>query len=368
MWNTWSITAAVAVLAVLPGCPEEDDDDQQADDDTVAQDDDTSPGDDDTGGSEAEVLSTYPEDGAADAYYRTDIEVVFDRHVDDVAISLIEEDTGTSIPGELTHDGDDDHASFDPFGGSEDEHLQALTSYLASITWDGHDPVELRFQTSEVGTPLTAPQTQVVGNDYVFNLGTATWIEPPESSLTSKYFLDIGIGFQVEAIEGDTFAARGAIVERVDGSWIQDLCQPSLDWDEAAPGYWNNPYLHLGPVNAVVAAGGYDADFPGLTVGASFAPGAETLEGGTFGSFMVVVGFDMEGPEAICDLLSRLGIECVECPHDSSMLCLPLTARSMTGAHVEISGIHPETGESTAGITEVTPEMVEAWQASGICH
>jgi len=57
----------------------------------------------------------------------------------------------------------------------------------------------------------------------------------------------------------------------------------------------------------------------------------------------------------------------LECPHDPSLYCFPLAARSMTGEQVQISGTHPETGETTEGITEITQEMIEAWQVDEYC-
>ncbi len=346
---------------VLVGCPT--DEPAPEDDDTTAADDD------DSEDLLAEIVSTYPEDGATDAYYRTDIEVIFDRAVGNVAIALAE-DVGAAITGDLTVDRDDTRATFDPYGDDGDGHLTPLASYTATITWDDHEPVELHFQTSEVGTPVGDPEAQVVGHDYVLDLGTGTFTEPPGvGELTSQNLTSIGFGFRIESIDGNNTEAIGAQVTLIEDTWHQDLCTPSLDWHAVEPGFWDNPYLRLGPVHAAIESYPYYADWPGLTIGGSFSADGQELVEGILDAFIVVedVGLDPHSPGATCDVLATLGIECVECPHDPSEFCLRLAARNMAGERSVVLGVDPETGETVTGLTEVTAEMVDAWEAAGLC-
>jgi len=334
-------------------------------------DDDATQDDDDSAEAMAEILSTYPEDGATDAYYRTDIEICFDRAVGTVTITLVE-DAGTAIGGDLTVDQDDMRSTFKPFGDDEAGHLNPLTSHTATITWDDHEPVELHFQTSDLGTPVLDNQLLVDG-DYGLDLKTGTFTDASfMGTMFESYYPETLMGIHVEAITGTEIQVYGGAVTAGDGNHIQNLCHPTISFTsedgEPGPGLFVDPYLHIGPQDVSTNPWGYENVLSDVEIGGSFAVEGDTLAEGTFEGLYDLWSYEFElGWICNCEIVNSLGIDCVECPDGSGPCCVVFSGRNFPAGRVEVTGTHPETGEQTIGLTEVTTEMVAAWETGGFC-
>ncbi len=370
--RTSLFVALTAVVGLLVGCGDEAADDYAPDDDAVGDDDVAS--DDDVAAVPVEITETYPVAGATDVYHRNDLIVWFDGIADQVETTLVDDD-GDPIEGVLAFNSESASttvATFDPYGESENQHLDPSTAYTATVTWVHHDPVTWEFVTSEVGAPVT-DVASLVGRDFRLDLASARFTQPTGvGSLLGQYLGDLDLIAHIASIEDTDIQIHVGSVEVADGAYTQDLCDPTLAMTsvdgDPGPGLFDNPYVHFGPGDLHLAIEGYEATLLHVEIGVSFTADGAALAGGTLDTFMEVVGVGFpEDPGAECDLLETLGIECVDCPDGSGEYCLPVSAFDMAGERVDVSGVHPETGEPTQGLVEVTEEMITAWRAEDLC-
>ncbi len=352
--------------SLMLGCPTGDDDD---DDTSVTDDDDDVTDDDDD---DAEIKETEPQEGDNDFYHRNSIFVEFTDDVTAAEITLVD-DGGTAVTGDNALNDNSTMLEFNPFGVSDTDHLEPNTSYTATITWDDHAPVDLHFQTSEVGTATNI--ADIIGFDYFLDLGSATFTEPPGvGSLLSQYIADVYVIVHVVAIDEGTgnIDVFGGIVDKEGNDYVQNLCDPTLAMTEEEPGTWDNPYMQIGPTDFHLAIEGYEATIADLKIGGSFTPDASAMVGGTFDGMMdtrvldelIDPGAD-EG--AACDLLSSLGIDCEDCPDGSGAFCLTVSAYGIYSEKVSVIGENPETGEVYDTMTEVSETQIDEWVAGGFC-
>jgi len=359
----------VVSLGLVVGCPSNDDDD---DDSASTDDDDVS--DDDTGDDDdAAIKSTEPQEGDTDFYHRNNIYVEFTDDVTSAEIALAD-DGGGAVTGDNSLNDNSTMLTFNPFGDSDTDHLDPSTSYTATITWDGQS-AELHFSTSDVGTGVSDPATEIVGSDYFLDLGSATFTEPPGvGSLLSQYIADVYLIMHIDAIDegAGTIDIYGGIVDKEGNDYVQDMCTPTLGMTEQEPGMWDNPYMQIGPTDFFIAIEGYEATIADLKIGGSFTPDASMMVGGTFDGAMDTRVLDElidPGAEegAACDLLSSLGITCEECPGGEGPFCLTVSAYGIISEKVNVSAIDPGDGTQYDSLTYVSEAMIKAWIANGDC-
>ncbi len=352
--------------------PPGDDDD----DDDVCCDDDTWSDDDDQG---AEIKAVWPAEDATDAYHRAPIIVWFTDDVTTAAITLVD-GQGLVIPGDSELGDRDTRLTFDPHGDDPDQHLLPRTDYVATIHWD-ESTAELAFSTSSAGEPLVDAEDTVEGRDWLRDVSEGFILEPHGlGSLIAQYLSRPSV-LHVTDLDAASGRAEGygGQVAAVDGAWVQDLCQATVSLSGQDTGSWDNPYLSFAPTQPLTASSlSVDGEtwgeytLHGWRVDGSFLPGTSRLVGGTLTATVDTRGLDAAidpdaGEGVTCDLLSSLGIGCLDCPDGSGPFCLPIEILDMESEPVEVTGTHPETGEPFAGLVEVTEEMVVGWQAGGFC-
>jgi Bacterial Ig-like domain len=336
-----------------------------------ADDDDSADDDDDAAG--IEIEETFPQDGASDFYYRYNVWVEFSDEVSNASITLTDAG-GTEITGDSSMNDNNTELTFNPYGSAEGDHLDPSAAYTATISWDDHADVPLNFQTSAIGTPAGDPASDIVGQDYFLDLGTAEFTEPPGvGGILSQYIADVYVIFHIAAIDegAGTIDVFGGIVDKDGSDYVQDLCTETLPMTAEEPGTWDNPYMQIGPTDFELAIEGYEATIDDLMIGGAFSSDGSMMVGGTFdGKMDTRVLDDLIDPDAeegaACELLSSLGIECEECAGGGAF-CLTVSAHSIVSEKVSITGIDPGTGGVTEGLTLVTADDVAAWVASGDC-
>ncbi len=292
---------------------------ESGDDDVVADDDDDDDaGDDDDG---AEIVASNPVDGATDVHYRTRIEVTFSEPVEGAFIEL--EDDGGLVAGVSELDETGTTVTFDPHGDDPQEHLQPLTGYTATVRWSGHDPVELAFTTSEVGTVVSAGDVE--GYGYAADLLSGEFVEPP------------GVGPLLSQYMGDLFPVL----------WVLDVDDAGHtieiglgDGEETDIGTWHNPHMRLGPSDLTFHIEGLEASVSDVYLDGDFLPdGSALVEGGMDGLFdtrFLDILIDPGGSEgAACELMASLGIACVECPSDGDLACLRVVAAGFRAERID---------------------------------
>jgi hypothetical protein len=358
------------------GCMDIDDDDD--DDEACCDDDDDVCCDDDDTWEEdwAEIESTYPPEGATDFFYQYSLVVLFDDPVAELDGVLVDEG-GQAIPCDVSLADDGKQAILDPFAGSVSEHLSPATGYIATLTWDGAEPFDLHFSTSEAGAPVADPATDVVGNDYLRDIRTARVASPEHFfAFIDNFDTDVFGAFHVSSDDGAALSGFGATVRDVGGSFEQDLCVPTVDLTAA----WTDPVIHVGPMDlefpafSGVVADGQVTDVPFFDFDASgaFLPDGSALAGGTVAGTFDTRAYrafvDPAGDEdVVCDMMDALGIGCDECPGGSGPFCVTFSLYDLAGPRIDVVSTHPETGLELAGLTAVSREEVEAWQGLGFC-
>jgi hypothetical protein len=376
--HAWLIPGLV--MAWFLGCPGDEQHDDDDDDDESCCDDDTYD-DDEPDDDPAQIVLTRPVEGATDVYHRDPILVEFDAELPSAAIELRDAD-GTLVSCEVTVEERPDRVIFDPHGDDPVEHLLPDTDYTATIEWPG-DAFELHFRTSTLGTPLTAPDAALEGQDYAREVAAGWFIDPYGMDVVMEVFGDDFVPvLHVQEVrdEDGRIEAYGAVVARVEGELVQDLCSPTLamDTEGATLGDWANPWAQFGPLDLQALDYTPGPGSPHTSTGvvqwtgsATFSPGGTELLGHiealvdtrAWDTLIDPHGGGGEG----CDLLEALGIDCEDCPDGTGAHCLRMTLLDVPGTVADVQGVQPETGEVLTGLTEVTAQTLADWQAGGYC-
>ena len=131
----------------------------------------------DSGSSDAEnscaatVSSSVPADGAADAYYRADVEFAISE-MDASATVTVLDSSGAAVAGTQSTSSDGLTVYFTP-----DASLTPGASYTADISLcDGETNPSITFSTSTLGEALSG--CELTGNTYNLNLGDARFVQP----------------------------------------------------------------------------------------------------------------------------------------------------------------------------------------------
>ncbi len=339
-------------------------------------------GDDDTTGdpyvSDAMLQDSDPQDGEDDFYHRNDIRVDFTAPVDELEVTLVQKDGGVTLPGDLTLCESARCATFDPHGDDPDTHLLPSSDYTLTFAWRGHEPERMAFSTSDVGLAVEDPSSSIEGHDHRWDFSKGILVEPPIFGFLLLHDPAVFV-LRIEAIDEASGSIRGFVGHLLTTSppYRQDLCIPTARLDTPEPGLWHNPYFEFGPVEVTPHT---IAEFSMLDmflfadkgIGGSFTPDGTGIAGSTIEGHTNTLPFDpVVDPEGgdgvICQLFSSLGIECDECPDGSGPYCLYVLAYDIPGERIEVTGENPETGEIYDSLIEVTPEMVEAWEAAEWC-
>ena len=343
-----------------------DDDDVAGDDDDTADDDDTGDDDDDdTTAPAPEIASTIPQQGETAFCWVRNIEVTF-TDVPDLTSFTMADGNGVPVNGDLDANDDDTVFTFDP-----DDDLEPDTDYVVTVEWVGHSVTILEFTTGPEDCPVTYPQDDVVGRDYLVDFASANFVEPPGvGALISQYLIDIQMVVHLREID-EGAATLGAYAGMLTEG-VQDLCQQTTDLTAAAPGVWDNPHAVLGSGDIVVPVESELMSIYDLTLTGTFSCDGMTLQAGTLEGLMDTRAMDslidpnaQEG--AACELLESLGIYCAPCPNNGGDFCLEAVAEDLQAHDTPVSGTDPETGASYDTLTEVTEAMLDAWTAGGDC-
>ncbi len=287
--------------------------------DTVGDDDDDTAGDDDDDdGCSNGLTSSFPENGATTASYRTDVIATLEEE-DSAATIAIDGVTGmTMIDGVVV--------SFTP-----DAPLAPSTSYTATLTY-ACGTEEWTFTTSSVGG--ATDEVALLDGAYSLDLSSGTWILPPGvGSVIGDLIEGVEVLFGVTAVNGATLTMIGAVG---DGTGNADICYPTLDFPVDPS--WNNPYFEVEAPQLLIAAGGLEIAIDDLFIGGAFTPDASSIQGGALRGVIDTRPLVEElapggGDSAVCDLVAVLGVDCEPCA-DSSPTCLSVWVTDIVAENV----------------------------------
>lgn len=312
-------------LALLAGCGEQD-----------GLDKDTSGGDLDTANGDVvecslALLSTTPEDGAGDVYYRDPLVVSFDGGdaSADATISLADA-AGTDVPATATWGEGGVQATLDVV-------LQPLTTY--TLTVDVCDATTTStFTTSELGTPLTVASADLQGRTYVFRLSEADITEPAFLDVIADSYLNVPLLLGITAADDTSIDLLGALGDlNDDGSYSQDLAQTT--WDFPAADFTTSPFFFAQAEYIVLSYQGTPIPIEDFTIEGTFtADGTEIVKGRATGlgdsRELGSMIFGDDDPAAICNLAEDQGVYCVPCA-DGGPYCLEIVAEDIVATWEE---------------------------------
>lgn len=293
-----------------------------------------------TDGCDTTIESTIPTAGAADAYYRANIE--FELSEPDATAQIT-----TSIPGTQTVSADGLRVIW-----TLSEPLAPSTAYSATLDYCGGSAT-IDFTTSSLGTPVSDP-AGLVGAPYEVALNEARIVEPPGlGSVLSSYLTEV-ILIGVTNVSSDSINMIGAIAGD-DGN--QDYCDPTIPFPTAD--FIGSSYFSVGPQDTTFSVAGYDIDIEDLVLNGTFAADGSYFDGGVLSGTIdtrplaPLLGED-EG--AICELAVNFGAACEPCPSDGQEFCLTLVADQIYAERSSAAQLVEVLGEGCPGCESGPPD------------
>ncbi len=307
------------------GCEGDDDDSVIDDDDTIEP-------------QEAYIIEIHPMPGDDDFFVSSDLWVEFDRPVDDIAMTLAE-DGGSEVPADLIYDSSGRLFTLDP-----SDSLQPEQAYVLTVAWSpsSDSPLQVEFETSEVGETITDPG-DLVNRTFSVDIAAGTWVEPPGVGPIIGSQLD-GMAVLMTATADSDFDADyahvlGVIGEEENGNVWQDLCVETIAFTagpdgvvgtgDDTPSEWENPRLVTGPFDMTMTVQGLTTTIQDAYMETTFGPELEVAMGGIYEGTMDTRPMDSEldpdgGEGVVCDLVwETVGIQCEECgAPDPGQFCL----------------------------------------------
>ncbi len=319
----------------VPGGDDDDDDDDLADDD-----DD----DDATTNPAAFLVETHPEDGELGVFPGTDIWVEFDIPTS-VTEFLVAWGSGEQVDGSFSSSNNGRVWTFEP-----DELLSPDWEYTAYVTWDGGD-ASFSFETSDIGGSVS-PESAIVGNAFVSDFASATFVEPPGvGAIIQSQLSEVAMLCDVlpsSDLPGGELHYVLGLGEGNGPTAVVDPCVPTMQPNygpdgvvgtaDDEPATWNNPAFDLGPIDGVsIQMQGLPVTMNDVVMSGLFSPDATTIAGGVFAASIdtrplvpLLIDDTEEDPGAVCDLMSSLGVSCEECGGDNpGVYCLSVLAENV---------------------------------------
>lgn len=288
---------AILAMATLVACSGKDKDTGKGDDDDDAVGDDDD--DDDATGCTTIVATTFPEDGATDAYFKSDVRFQLSS-ADTTATIEVMDAGGGAVSGSSTTEGTLVIWQGDDFSPTSD--------YTATLTYCG-GTAEIGFTTSATGASTGG---NVVDRVYDLDLASGSWILPsPEVGGLLATELDVQLLFM--PISADTeITMRGSLG---DGAGNQDVCSPTIEFPPAA---FEDPFFQIASDLLTLEVAGYAIDVQDLDLSGAFTPSGNGIEGASLRGVidtrpLVEVLAAGGADDAVCQLVAVFGVSCVDC-------------------------------------------------------
>lgn len=249
------------------------------------------------------IVSTLPEDGAQNAYYRLRPSVILtDPPTGDEVLAL--RDAAGALPGATSIEGN--RLVFTP-----DLPLEPLTDYTAGLA--DCPPSEFSFRTSATGAPID-PAT-AVGTTYAVDLASGTWLQPPGVGGLLAGYLAVDVLVGVLEADADTLTVIGGV--SIEGGSAQDPCSETVTFPPSD--FSENPYFALGPQDLSMQVMGARLDLIAVEISGAFHPEFVGIQGASLVGAMDTRGLaPLLAPTGtygdVCALLVTFGVTCTACP------------------------------------------------------
>jgi len=255
----------------------------------------------------------HPINDQADVYYRTDVVFELSEADSTASVELVDAD-GAAVTGDLTLDGA--VVTFTP-----SEALRPSTGYTATLSWCGGD-APISFTTSSLGAPLEA---DISGLVFAVDPASGVVAEPEGVGDLISGFVG-GVVLLEVLSAGSDISFRGTLSEA--DSTAQDTCL--LTQELPAVDFSGTPYFQLDNTDVVIDIGGDTITIGGMSMSGTFLADGSGFGGGTLSGQLdardmgplLEDTIDDTSPEAICELLGGLSVDCATCDADGEVFCL----------------------------------------------
>lgn len=292
-------------------------------------------------------VTTFPLQGAVNAYYRSDVEFKLTKPDATAQIS-------TDIPGsqEVSADGLTVYWRLSA-------PLAPTTTYTASLTYCT-GTVELGFTTSALGTAI--PDTGTLqGRTYLLNLADARITEPPGiGALLSSELDGVSIYTGIIDVTDTEITVIGGLGREGAPTPTQEYCDPTIDFPTAD--FTGSPHFEISGEGATpITVAGTTVYIEDLRIAGDFASDLSYFGGGVLEGTIDTRPLDVEfgdGEEGfICKTASALGVVCDPCS-DGLAFCLSLVADSIDAQVVDGLELVAIDGNNCMGCVEGPPPDV----------
>ena len=271
----------------------------------------------------ATLLEIDLEEGESDVYYRRTFNAVFSEPATgDVSAVLVATD-GTETPVTVSLDETLYNAVLDPGP------MIAEESYTLALDVCGEQS-SFGFSTSVYGGDLIVEPSDLVGNTYLFDLGTAEYKQPEGLGMIIGLFLSapllVGIT-QADASEIGLLGAQGGVDDE-SGDYYQTGGLST--WDFGLADFSSQPWFWTQADQITIDYDGYDIPVYHFEIEGTFEP-----EGSSVGGAKALGLADVrnmgplldlgDDPAAVCDYGAGFGLVCEPCP-DGGEYCLTIEA------------------------------------------
>ena len=272
-------------------------------------------------------LATFtPADGATPAGRTTPIRVMFTGTSENVAFDV----TGPGGPINGTTTTENGVATFTP-NAPYPENTEIQWSLSACDAFASGS-----FSTGTLETSLSSDD--LAGSTYSVDLANATWVSPSNGgALISQVFGGVFlIGIQsAQSNELDCIGAAGEAT--AGGSWQQDPCFPTIDFDSVD--FSTNPYFALHTPLLEFAVQGMSAKIHDVAITGGLTD--EALTEGGFSGEVDLRDYTAALGSNGCSTIALVGLSCTACRSDDELQCIWLEAVDVDGERVGGLSLQP---------------------------
>lgn len=268
-----------------------------------------------------------PETGATGVYYRDPLQATFtDGAVDVASFTLVDAAGNAGTIEEITWSEGYVQATLSVV-------LEPSTTYTLTAA-ACETSVSTTFTTSDLGTALSLPASDLIGRTYMFRLSEdADITEPPFLEAVAGSYLSVPLLFGVTDANDSIIDLLGALgYHESTGEYVQ--VEGDTTWDFPAADFTEAPYFEAEAERIVITYQGVDIPIENFHLAGTFsADGTQIAEGTATGLgdsryLGALMGRDDE-PGAICEIAEAAGVYCTECS-DGEPWCLYIVAENIT--------------------------------------
>ena len=275
----------------------------------------------------AYVVDSSPAVGETSVYWKDTLSVKFSEDAEKQAKISLLDGTSAEVTSVVTweNNGIDAIVNHADLGGSSD--------YTLRVDLCG-DLVDIGFQTSKFGTAMTVDAADLVGNTYFFDLSKAEYVQPPTlGAIVGNYLAPLLFGVSEANSSSIHFIGTQGEVDDLSGE-IQQTSGIAI-WDFGTGDFTDAPYFEATTSSIAIEYDSSTVVIYDFYLEGTFAPDASSIGGGIATGMadtselgpLIGLGSD---PNAVCDTIGAMGIDCEECPQVGTITCVPLEAHFLT--------------------------------------